>query len=104
MAPTPSITYVSDAFLTSRLKTIYNAILHTNKSRALDISRDTLVILQNCMESDMTPMEKNDAIGVFYKTLVELAFNRYHIANDLIRQLYYKIQAIYLEDYVIVSV
>ena len=104
MASTPVITYVSDAVLTSRLQTIYKAIANGHKAKALDVSRDTLVLLQNCMETDMTPGDRNAAIGVFYKALVELAFNRYQTAHDLMRQLYYKIQADYLEDYVLVTV
>lgn len=103
MASTTVITYVSDAVLTSRLQTIYKAITNCNKAKALAVARDTLVLLQNCVETDMTPRDRNAAIGVFFKTLVELTFNRYQKAHDLMRQLYYKIQADYLEDYVLVT-
>ena len=100
------ITYVSDAVLTSRLHTIYKAISlgDAHRDRALHLVRDTLVILQNAPETDMTPKDRNDAIGVCFKTLIELAFRRYSTAHDHIRKLFYKIESDYIDDYVMVTV
>ena len=102
MAP---ITYVSDAVMTSRLRTICRAIAGADDRRenALNLVRDTLVILQKAQETDMNPLERNNAIGVMFQTLVALAFRRYITAHDHIRKLYYKIEADYIEDYVMVT-
>lgn len=95
----PSIEYASDAVVVRRLQTIYKAIGDQNRDRSLFLVRDTLAMLQNSQEWDMNPRAVNDAIGVFYKTLVELAMYRYTSAHDQIRGLYYNIESKYIGDY-----
>jgi hypothetical protein len=95
----PSIQYASDAVIVRRLQTIAKAIGEQNRERSLALVRDTLYILRNSKEWDMTPRALNHAIGVFYKTLVELAMHRYTSAHDQIRGLYYNIESKYIGNY-----
>ena len=95
----PSIEYASDAVVVRRLQTIAKAIGDQNRERSLTLVRDTLTMLQNSKERDMNPRDVSNAIGVFYKTLVELAMYRYTAAHDQIRGLYYNIESKYIGNY-----
>jgi hypothetical protein len=95
----PCIEYVSDAVMVRRLHTINKAIGDKNRDRSLSLVRDTLNMLQNSKEWDMPPRSVSHAIGVCYKTLVELAMYRYGTAHDHIRGLFYSIESKYLGDF-----
>ena len=95
----PSNEFTADALIVGRLHNIYKAIGDRNRGLALSLVRETLIMFQNANKLGMENRFVSNAIGVCYKTLVELAMYRYELAHDQIRNLYYNIESKYIGNY-----
>ena len=92
------ITYVSDSFVTSRLMSIYRAIVASNKFKALALVKDTLHVMQYAIECDINMETRHIIVNNLYRAFFELAMGRLTEAHNYIRDTFYHIEAQYIPD------
>lgn len=93
------ITYISDAIISRRLSTIYQNILRKDKDTVLYLLKDTLFIVENAIECDISDETKNFVIDNLYRALIEMAMSRFDGAHNYVRDIFYHIESKYIPEY-----
>ena len=93
------ITYVSDATISRRLTTIYQYILRKDKQSAIFLLKDTVYMVENAVECDLSSETQNIVIDNLYRALIEMAMSRFDGAHNYIRDTFYHIESKYIPEY-----
>lgn len=93
------VTYISDAIISRRLNTIYQNILRKDKDNTLFLLKDTLYIVENAIECDMSEETKNLVVDNLYRALIEMAMSRLDGAHNYVRDTFYHIESKYIPAY-----
>jgi hypothetical protein len=83
------ITLVSETILKCRLHGIYRRMLHGDMNRAAHIIKDTLDVLRDAEEFDITPAQRSQFHATFQHMLVDIATHRYTDVHNRLRNTIY---------------
>lgn len=91
-----SITLINPAVIDCRLGSIYRNLAKNNIDNTVFLLNDTIKIIQGATEYDCNERFVNYVVDELYRSLINVAFGRYHMAHDKIRDLHYEIEKTFM--------